>query len=69
MLRGINEPMLNTMNLAARFLKLNPEIDMTGGMAKDDYIQFKKRLMPDYDFKIVDDCPLIGNARLALRNK
>lgn len=65
---GMQEPIKETLSLAEKFVKLNPLIDITGGMAREDYIDLKKKLMPGYEFKVIHDCPIIGNARLALEN-
>lgn len=65
---GMQQPIKDTIELAGKFLKLNPIVDITGGMAREDYIGLKKKLMPGYEFKVIDDCPIIGNARLALKN-
>ena len=68
-LYGMHEPMINTMELAARFLQLSKTIKVTGGLSSNDYmLDFKKSLFPGYKFQTVDNCPILGNAKLALQS-
>ncbi|RKL62589.1 sugar kinase [Thermoanaerobacteraceae bacterium SP2] len=64
---GMHNPIIETFDLASKFLNLNKTIKLTGGLTGGAYIQLKKMLFKGYNFKIVQDCPLIGNAKLALK--
>lgn len=64
---GMHNPIIETFDLASKFLNLNKTIKLTGGLTGEAYIQLKKMLFKGYNFKIVQDCPLIGNAKLALK--
>jgi xylulokinase len=66
---GIHEPMTMTMSLASEFLQLHKTIKLTGGLSRNNsLIRLKKILFPDYNFQVLDDCPIIGNVKLALSN-
>ena len=41
-------------------------IKLTGGMATPAFADLKRRLFPRYAFEIIDDCPIVGSARLAV---
>ncbi len=66
LLAGIHEPVIETVNLCSEFQNLNKTIKLTGGLISDNFVNFKKQLLKGYDFEIVDDCPIIGNAIVAL---
>ncbi|HEX2945576.1 MAG TPA: FGGY-family carbohydrate kinase [Clostridia bacterium] len=65
-LLGIHEPILETIRLAEAFLQLNRNVKLTGGMVHESFIGLKKKIMEGFDFTIVDNCPILGNAILAL---
>ena len=63
---GIHEPILQTIRLAEEFLTLNKTIKLTGGMVDDAFLSIKHKLFPDYRFQVKLDCPVLGNAVLAM---
>lgn len=68
-LHGIHKPMITTMRLANEFLQFNKTIKVTGGLSRNKcIIELKKRLFPGFEFEIINDCPIIGNAKLALES-
>ena len=64
---GIHEPIINTIKICEQFMQLNHNIKMTGGMLSPKFIGLKGKLLPDYQFEIKLDGPIIANAMLALR--
>ncbi|MCI8501461.1 MAG: sugar kinase [Oscillospiraceae bacterium] len=64
---GIHEPILETIRLAEAFLPLNKTVKLTGGMVDDAFLSIKHRLFPGYGFEVKPDCPILGNAVLALK--
>ncbi|MFW5980992.1 MAG: FGGY-family carbohydrate kinase [bacterium] len=64
-LLGINEPIINNLNAAAKHLKLNNQIIITGGLADSSYINIKKKIIKDFNFKFKKRCTTIGNGKLA----
>lgn len=64
-LRDFHGPMVEVMERAGKFLTLSPVAKLTGGMVDEEFIALKRALM-SCDFAVVQDCPLVGNARLAL---
>lgn len=65
-LYGTHDPIVETINIASNFLNLNKKIKITGGLTGNEYIEIKKKIFKGYEFEIVDDCPIRGNAKLAL---
>lgn len=63
---GIHEPIQETIRLAEEFLALNKTIKLTGGMVDEAFLQIKHKLFPGYTFAVKPDCPILGNAILAL---
>ena len=63
---GIHEPILQTIRLAEEFLTLDKTIKLTGGMVDDAFLSIKHKLFPDYRFQVKLDCPVLGNAVLAM---
>lgn len=45
-------------------IHLSDCIKIAGGMATPEYLHFKKQFAPQYQYKLVDNCPLIGNVKL-----
>ncbi len=63
---GIHEPIQETLRLAEEFLSLNKTIKLTGGMVDDAFLTIKYKLFPSYTFEVKPDCPILGNAVLAM---
>ena len=66
-LLGMHEPILKTIELTNEFMQHNKTIKLTGAMNNSTFINLKKKLFNGFDFVIKDDCPIIGNAILALQ--
>jgi len=67
-LRGINDPIRDTIRLSSEILDINPVLKITGGLTRTaGYSEFKTRYFGVKEYQVIDDCPLIGNARLALQ--
>ena len=68
-LLGVHEPILKTIELTNKFMKHNKTIKLTGAMNNSSFINVKRELFKnfDFDFVIKEDCPIIGNAILALQ--
>ena len=47
-------------------MELNKTIKLTGGLLSPEFIDLKRKLFKGYDFEIRLDCPILGNAILAL---
>ncbi|SHM25258.1 xylulokinase [Caldanaerovirga acetigignens] len=68
-LYGIHNPLIEVFKLAGEFLTLNKTIKITGGLTKDDsIIHLKEKIFKGFNFEIVNDCPLIGAAKLAMNS-
>lgn len=67
-LRGIHEPIVNTINICENFMTLNKTLKLTGGMLTPEFISIKKKLLPGFNFEMKSDCPIISNAIVAIRN-
>ncbi|QQO08104.1 FGGY-family carbohydrate kinase [Breznakiella homolactica] len=65
-LLGIHEPIKNVIDICDTFMELNGTIKLTGGMINPAFIRVKEKLFGKYHFEIIDDCPIIGSARLAV---
>ena len=66
LLLAMHEPMRDLLDVCEGFMQFDGAIKLTGGMLSPAFCDLKRRLFPKYNFIIVDDCPLIGNARLAV---
>ncbi|GHU91404.1 hypothetical protein FACS189476_12060 [Spirochaetia bacterium] len=64
---GIQSVMQGTIEMADKIITTNKEIKLTGGMVTEAYIRYKLGAMPSYRITRVDDCPILGNAALAMR--
>jgi sugar (pentulose or hexulose) kinase len=64
LLRGINEPILNTLRICGEKMKLGANIKITGGLANESYMKLKRQLYTGFDFELREDCAVLGNARL-----
>ena len=69
LLLAMHEPMRDVLYICETFMKLDAAIKLTGGMLSPAFTTLKGRLFPKYSFKVYDDCPLLGSARLAVENK
>lgn len=69
-LLGVHEPILKTIELTNKFMKHNKTIKLTGALNNSSFIDVKRELFKDFDFNFVlkEDCPIIGNAILALES-
>ncbi len=60
---GINEPIRQTVELASKFMTINNPVKVTGGLTRiKGYMELKKEILGGFDFKAVDDCPILGTA-------
>lgn len=64
MLKSIQSVLYGTLQEAKSFLTLNCVIKISGGMVTPSYLKIKELEMPDYTFKQVDNCPVLGNVEL-----
>lgn len=64
MLKSIQKVLYTTLLEAKQFQTLSKTIKISGGMVNPAYLEMKKMEMPEFDFKQVDDCPLLGNIEL-----
>lgn len=67
-LMGIQGPILNTINLSSNFIKLSNILKVTGGLTSDSYINLKRQIFKDLEIKVIDNCPTLGNGKLALES-
>jgi sugar (pentulose or hexulose) kinase len=66
LLRGVNEPILTTLAICGKKMKLDKKIKITGGLAVSEaYMRLKRQLYEGFEFEVRDDCAVLGNARLA----
>ena len=65
-LLGIHQPILDTVQICEGYMELNKTIKLTGGLLSPEFIDLKRKLFKGYDFEIRLDCPILGNAILAL---
>lgn len=66
-LLGIQEPIAKTISLAEDFVDLKDTLKVTGGMTTDVYISLKRKVFSDFRLETIDNCPTLGNAKLALQ--
>lgn len=66
-LLGIHEPVLDTIRICEKFMTLNKNIKITGGMNSADLIGLKKMLLPGYRFEAIPDAHIISNAILGMK--
>lgn len=64
MLKNMQGVLYTALRQASLIQKLNPVIKISGGMVTPSYLKLKGREIPGYTFKIVDDCPILGNVEL-----
>ena len=65
MMTSMQEVLYRTIQLAGEIVPLDREVKITGGLVDESYLRLKRRTMPGFDFKPVDDCPILGNVALA----
>lgn len=66
-LNGINKPLVDTIELSAKLIKINPTVKITGGLTRiAGYCDLKARLFNVDNIQSVDDCTIRGSAQLAL---
>lgn len=66
LLIAIQDVIYGTIEKAARVQELDNVIKITGGMLTPMYLRLKTQLHPEYELKLVDDCPILGNVALAM---
>jgi len=65
---GIFEPINLVFNIYKDKIDLKKEIILTGGMVDSAYLDFKKAMFKNFNFKSISECSHIGNGKLALMN-
>lgn len=65
-LYGINSPIKRAIDLAEKHIEVNKTIRLTGGLAKEDYIVLKRKIFKGYKFEIKNNCPILGNGKMAI---
>jgi sugar (pentulose or hexulose) kinase len=65
-LLGMHQPMIDVIGLCERNIELRKKIKLTGGLLSPGFIDLKRRLFKDYEFEVIQDCPLKGNVALAI---
>lgn len=66
-LLGIHEPVLQNIEVARSFMKLSPEIVVTGGLSEGSYLYVKKKILNEFQLKFQKRCTTLGNGKLALK--
>ena len=64
-LSAMQEVLATTIREASEVLPLDPVIRISGGMATPTYLKLKEKMIPGFGYQIVDDCPILGNVKLA----
>lgn len=64
-LLGIHGPMIEILDISSKFLSLNKDIKITGGMANEQFLKLKRKLLKGYDFTVRQNCTAIGSGMLA----
>lgn len=64
MLRAMQGVLRKAIDQASAVQKLSPVIKISGGMSTESYLKLKRREIPGFEFEVVDDCPILGNAAL-----
>jgi len=66
-LYGINQPLVDTIQLSSSIIQISPVLKITGGLTRTaGYCDLKARLFGVERVETVDDCTIRGNARLAI---
>lgn len=66
LLASMQDVLYDAVRRAAAVVQLDPLIRISGGMTTPEYLRLKRSRFPGFDFLLVDDCPIRGNALLAL---
>ena len=64
---GIHEPILHNIEVASKFMKLNQQITVTGGLNEGSYIHIKQKILDGFELKFVKRATTLGNGKLALQ--
>lgn len=64
---GIQEVLGETLQRAQECIPLSKVIKISGGMVTPEYLKLKEQYFEGYTFESVEDCPIRGNAVLALQ--
>jgi xylulokinase len=67
LLIGSYEPVLRTIRILRKRMKLNPHIFWTGGLVSRSYQEFKCRIFNGFDFNLRKECSTLGNLKIALK--
>lgn len=65
MLKSMQGVLYGAIEAASKVITLSDTVKISGGMANPTYLKLKRREIPGFEFKVVDDCPIIGNVELA----
>lgn len=65
LLQSMQGVLYTAVKQAEEVLPLTRTIKVSGGMATPTYLKLKKLAFPGYEFEQVDNCPILGNLRLA----
>ncbi|MDR0401121.1 MAG: hypothetical protein LBH51_09300 [Treponema sp.] len=66
LLRGMHDPIRQTLSICEGFMPLERNIKLTGGMIDRSLLAIKERLFPAYRFEAAGECMILGSAVLAL---
>lgn len=69
LLFGIFEPINLVLSTYRDRVKFKEEVALTGGMVNEAFLEFKKKIFPEFIFKTVRECVAIGNGKLVLSSK
>lgn len=65
LLQAMQGVLYTAVRQAEEVLPLKRVVKVSGGMATPTYLTLKKLSFPGYEFEQVDNCPILGNLRLA----
>ena len=65
---SIQKVLSDTIALAAQQIEIDPIIKITGGFTDDAILKLKKKMFGNYDFEVLNERTLLGNAIMALEN-
>lgn len=66
LLHAMQQELGKILQTAAQLIPLDKCIKVTGGIASEAILDLKRRIFGDYLFVQKDNCPILGNAQLAL---
>ncbi|WP_434310549.1 FGGY-family carbohydrate kinase [Hominifimenecus sp. rT4P-3] len=64
-LAAIQDVIYGTVEKAAKQIPLKSVVKVSGGMATESYLNLKKKLYPNYQLQMTEECPILGNVELA----